>query len=171
MVDVDADLVVDWVVRLLPAAALRGVARSETADRIAGQPMVSERMLLRRNGLIRYRHRLRRAAIELESVVDVLEPPGRKVAAWEHDAHVYAEVGAACMDLAYRVEYFLADTGEEAGRWAVRVVHAAHRLDRYIRPGELTRLARGSYYSLIDTAVLDGRGRLESTMVRGENNA
>lgn len=162
VVDIDEEFAVDWLVRDLPSAALRGVARSAEADRIQRQAPVTASTLKARNGLVRYRRRLERATGELDAIVAVLELSGRAARPeWEQEARVYAEIGSACMDLAYHLEHRLLSAGEQAGRWAVRLVQTAHRLDAFLHPGAVALEVQNSYCTLFDTAVLDGRGRLQ----------
>lgn len=159
IVDIDVERAVDWLVRELPGAALYGVARAATAAAIHRQAPVTVRVLDNPNGLVRYRRRLERAAGELAATVHALEPADR-LSDWEQDARAYAEIGSACMDLAYRMEHQLLSVGEPAGRWAVRVVHSAHELDAFLRPGSVARRVQDSYHTLFDNAVLEGWGRL-----------
>ncbi|GAB4584721.1 hypothetical protein [Nocardia sp. IFM 10818] len=161
--NIDLELTVDWVLRDLSAAALRGVARTAEAEQIQCRPPITMRTLRSANGLARYQHRLERITAELTAIVEVLEPTGRPD--WEQEARAYAEIGSACMDLAYQVEHLLLSTGEQAGRWAVRLVHTAHRLDAYLRPGAVAAAAQRSYHALFDTVLLEGRGRLLSGSV------
>ncbi|WP_306364158.1 hypothetical protein [Nocardia sp. CC227C] len=159
--EIDAVLAVDWLLRDLPAAALRGVARTAEAERIHRQGPITARRLAGRDGFVRYERRLRRAVDELAAIVAVVEPVGPAGRpAWEQEARAYAEIGSACMDLAYQIERRLLYTGARAGGWAVRLVHTAHQLDAYLRPGSVARLARDSYQALFDEAVLAGRGSL-----------
>ncbi len=161
VVDIDEEFAVDWLVRDLPGAALRGVARSAEADRIQRQAPVTASTLHARNGLVRYRRRLERAAGELAAVVAVLELSGRAGRPeWEQEAQAYAEIGSACMDLAYQLEHRLLSRGEQAGRCAVRLVQTAHRLDAFLRPGAVAAAVQQTYCTLFDTAVFEGRGRL-----------
>ncbi|MFI6865979.1 hypothetical protein [Nocardia sp. NPDC050406] len=157
--EIDVVRAVDWLLRDLPAAALRGIARRAEATRLQRQRPVTARALTGRDGLARYRRPLQRTAVELTEILTVLEPPTPQHD-WEREARTYAEIGSACLDLAYHIEHRLLSAGDDTGSWAVRLVHSAHHLDTFLRPGTVADQVQRSYCALFDAAVLDGRGRL-----------
>lgn len=153
VVDIAAEHAANWVVRELPVAALRGVARDELAAPIAAAPKITARTLRTRTGLRRYQPAVRRAAIELSDQIGDARPP-----AWELEAFMYAEFGCEVWDLALDIESSMVRPGgHHAGYWALQVVRKTYLL----HPSATTAHVRLSYQSFIDTAVLDGLGRLE----------
>ncbi|ATL72481.1 hypothetical protein CRH09_39595 (plasmid) [Nocardia terpenica] len=153
IVDIAAEHVVDWVVRELPVAALRGVTREDLASPIICQPPITARTVNSRTGLRRYQPPLRRAALTLS------DPIGDHWASsWELEAFMYAEIGSEIWDFAHDIETAMRrNGGHHAGFWALRVVRTAYLLN----PGATAAHVRLSHQAFVDRAVLDGLGRLE----------
>ncbi|MGW4356840.1 hypothetical protein ACWELJ_32630 [Nocardia sp. NPDC004582] len=144
-----AEHLVDWLVRELPAAALRAVGESELADQIAALPAVTAEVM--RGGLHVYPPLLRRASLMLPGDA---QPPER----WQTDAAMYTDIGSAAMDVAHDVELGLIENGHYAGFWGLQVVCNA-----YLRsPADTTAQVQQCYQRLVDAAVLNGWGRLTS---------
>lgn len=163
IIGINAELVVDWIVRDLPAAALREVGRRTEADLIMAQPPVTRRAVASRTGMRHYQPPLQRAALEMDAVVAVLEPDNQSRQSWEVDVRMDAEIGAAIMTVVRRNEFELTRRDHHAGYWAVRAITAAVQLSAYLNPGAVAQAVQQSYQNLYTTAVLDGWGRLRVT--------
>ncbi|MCC3318435.1 hypothetical protein [Nocardia africana] len=147
------EIVTDWVVRELPAAALRGVARHDLAGEIQAQPPITAETLEADNGLRRYQHELQRAVFALPAKRSAAVPSDDEI-----DAFIYAEVGAEIFDLVHELAADLAFTsGDATGAWALQLLRKAYR----INPRATAEAIRCRYHELFETAVIDGVGRLD----------
>ncbi|MFJ4654219.1 hypothetical protein ACIP5Y_23375 [Nocardia sp. NPDC088792] len=163
VVDLDMERPADWVVRMLPAAALRGAGMAGEAARLVRRPPVTGCALAGRGGLERHRKVLANT-IEAVAANARMCGPGMEAwrPSWQIEAQVYAEIGSACMDLAFQVEHMLLAGGRDDGQLAIRLVHMAFALGGFRGAGSVAAEVRRSYHELFDALVLEGRGRLMS---------
>lgn len=161
LMDLSPELTVDWVLRELPASALRGAGRTETAARVLLEPKVTLDRLRVGTGLRSHADRLRAVVIDLDWVTANLlpAPTGPRNL---RQVEMLADYGTEVVDLVQEIARRLLRAGHAGGFWSLRVLQDCYRLNG-IRQGGVVTAVRSSYNSFFDTAVLRGLGRLTDT--------